>query len=786
MAITGEAVLIANSNQYGQGEGAPRGCAGDGTHLYVVGNNRKRLIRVTNLETFASEYASAAISGGAIQSLAFLGGNAYFSAGTALHRIDAPLTGSSTPSALTGTLPSNIFSLASDGTYLYGYRQNNNTIHRITISGQTLTVAAYATVTFPTGVSANIRSFFYHDGAFYFVNLSDNRLYKSPENVASGSTVAATRVGNFTNFGASVTGVHGAGVLNENAYIASGASDNLYRLYNVRWDETIDAIEVDEGGNASLDLSGVSQDATSFAFAPSHTSRSWLTLSGTNLVITNAPAVSADTDFQAVLRAVRGSVNAEKTLTVTVQNVATVPSAPLNLRIIGKGPNYIDLAWDAPTSDGGAAIEDYEVHADGTNWVATGSTRTTARITGLRSNTQYTLRVRAVNSAGAGPASNSVTEKTEILPPQPPAAVPPQPSAPEQVAIEMTPTTAEILWKAPTNGAVIDEYEISSEEGSTPGTEWVATGSTETQAMVKGLKRQTAYTFQVRARNEQGAGLESAAMTQMTPIASLHNALFFKECVNYFDDGARVSVHGNPSNIVREVADNNYKTFTREKDLVLNIAVNGQPTRVDAIFVKGIDIEGHSAAPNGGTGVGYSNRRMPATVKNFEGTEVSTIVAGFQHDLFLLDSHFTAKEVRMTFTGSDAKIVEVMCLEFGLEIDANGDFTEINPDFVDREGIIHSDPGGGIVYDSPIGADERDKWEVDYVVRVVPGKTILQTPEEFLYWRSENRNHVHAQEFTRFPWRVFPATFLRKSVPVRYRTDDKTGGQLINFRVAEQ
>ena len=64
-------------------------------------------------------------------------------------------------------------------------------------------------------------------------------------------------------------------------------------------------------------------------------------------------------------------------------------------------------------------------------------------------------------------------------------------------------------------------------------------------------------------------------------------------------------------NIMRAVADNDYNTFTRQKDLVMNIAVNGNPTRVDAIFVKGIDIEGHSAAPTGGTGVGYSNRVMP-------------------------------------------------------------------------------------------------------------------------------------------------------------------------------
>ena len=177
---------------------------------------------------------------------------------------------------------------------------------------------------------------------------------------------------------------------------------------------------------------------------------------------------------------------------------------------------------------------------------------------------------------------------------------------------------------------------------------------------------------------------------------------------------------------------------------------------------------------------------MPDTVKNWEGTEVSTIVAGFQHDLFLLDQHFTAKEVRMTFTGANAKITEIMLLEFGLEIDANSDFTQINPDFVDREGVVHPDPGGGIVYDSPIGADDRDKWEIDYVVKIVPEKTILQTPEEFLYWQSENRNHVSFMEPSRFPWRGFPSTFVRRRVQVRYRTDDKLGGEVLNFRVAEQ
>ena len=359
-------------------------------------------------------------------------------------------------------------------------------------------------------------------------------------------------------------------------------------------------------------------------------------------------------------------------------------------------------------------------------------------------------------------------------------------NAPTELKVELTPTTALVKWKAPTNGASLQGYEISYAEGSSPGTKWISTGSTRTRFLVKGLKRGTQYTFAVRGVNDNVPGTASSPVTVRTPIASLHNALFFKECVNYFDDGARVSVYGDPTNLVRAVGDNNYKTFTREKDLVLNIAVNGNPTRVDAIFVKGIDIEGHSAAPTGGSGSGYRNRRMPETVKNWEGTDVSTIVAGFQHDLYLLPAHFTAKEVRMTFTGVDAKITEIAILEFGLEIDANGDFLDINQNFVDREGVVQPDPGGGLVYDSPIGADERDKWEVDFTVRILPNKTLLQTPEEFLYWQSENRNHFFFMEPSRFPWRGFPAVFVRKSVPVRYITDDKLGGEVLNFRVAEQ
>ena len=491
------------------------------------------------------------------------------------------------------------------------------------------------------------------------------------------------------------------------------------------------------------------------------------------------------TEYAFEVRQVNVIGEGESSGVTTFTTDATIPGEPFLVSATAISATVIKIVLEFSEDTGGATLTDIEIrYVEGsgtyTQWTPIGLL-TAYQLTQLRPSTRYMIQVRSRNSEGPSPESNAITVQTDRLVRQ----VPRFTTAPMDVKVELTPRTALITWKAPTNGASIRVYEISYAEGASPGTTWIPTESLSTRFFVKGLKRGTQYTWQVRGVTDNGAGDASRPVTERTPIASLHNALFFKECVNYFDDGARVSEHGNPSNIIRAVGDNNYKTFTREKDMVLNIAVGGQPTRVDAIFVKGIDIEGHSAEPTGGTGVGYNNRGMPSTMKNWEGTEVSTVVAGFQHDLYLLDSHFTATSVRMTFTGTDAKITEIMLLEFGLEIDSNADFTQINPDFVDRTGVVHPDAGDGIAYSPSIG-DGRDKWQVDYVVRVVPGKTLLETPEDFLYWRSENRNHVHAQEFTRYPWRVFPAVFLGKSVPVRYRTNDKTGGEILNFRVAEQ
>ena len=349
-------------------------------------------------------------------------------------------------------------------------------------------------------------------------------------------------------------------------------------------------------------------------------------------------------------------------------------------------------------------------------------------------------------------------------------------------------TTALLEWSGAADVATLTGYEVLAAERAAPRV-WIATRSTRQRFLVKNLKRGTEHTFQVRGVNDEGSGTSSDPVTARTPIASLHNTLFFKACRHAASDAepdpTRVTEHGNASNIIREVSDNDYRTFSREIDYNVDISTGGNPTRVDAFFVKGKGMTRHSGTPMGGSGGGWTRVDLPDTVANWEGSNVATTVAGFQHHLYLLPEHFTATSVRLQFEGSNVEITEFMLLEFGIEIDANSDFTQINPDFVDREGIIHPSPGGGVAYGTPIGY-ERDKWEVEYVVRVVPGKTLLETPEEFLYFRSDNRNHVFCMEPSRFPGRIFPATFLRNRVQVRYITDDKTAGEVINFQVAEQ
>ena len=84
------------------------------------------------------------------------------------------------------------------------------------------------------------------------------------------------------------------------------------------------------------------------------------------------------------------------------------PSLTVNLMAVG-GDGQVVLTWEAPASDGGTAITDYEVRINQTGeWISTGSTETTYTVTGLVNGTEYVFEVRAVTAAGSSAPSNRV------------------------------------------------------------------------------------------------------------------------------------------------------------------------------------------------------------------------------------------------------------------------------------------------------------------------------------------------------------------------------------------
>ena len=100
------------------------------------------------------------------------------------------------------------------------------------------------------------------------------------------------------------------------------------------------------------------------------------------------------------------------TVSITVNpETASAANAPTAL-VATPGDGKITVAFTAPSNDGGATITNYEYSTDGgTSYTAFRPTMTSSpvAITGLINGTSYSIKLRAVNSAGNGAESAAVS-----------------------------------------------------------------------------------------------------------------------------------------------------------------------------------------------------------------------------------------------------------------------------------------------------------------------------------------------------------------------------------------
>ncbi len=210
----------------------------------------------------------------------------------------------------------------------------------------------------------------------------------------------------------------------------------------------------------------------------------------------------------------------------TTTDAATRPGAPRSLNATASGQTIINLDWEVPTSDGGAAISGYRVQwsANGTsNWAnvspAHAGTVRTYSDTGLSAGTTRHYRVYARNSVGD---SNNPSNTDDATTSTPTATRPAAPTGLTATAAGQT--TINLRWTAPTNtgGASIIGYRIEvSPNGTSNWTNQQAnTRSTATTYAHTGLSAGTTRHYRVSAINSVGTGAASNVDDATTDAAT--------------------------------------------------------------------------------------------------------------------------------------------------------------------------------------------------------------------------------------------------------------------------
>jgi hypothetical protein len=239
-----------------------------------------------------------------------------------------------------------------------------------------------------------------------------------------------------------------------------------------------------------------------------------------NVTYTNT-GLSPGTAYSYTVAALNGAGAGDQSSSASASTDAIVPDAPTSLTAVaGSTPSsMIDLSWTVPAYTGGAVVGGYQITENraGAGDVVivsnTGNTTTTYARTGLDRVTSYVYKVKAINSAGIGAASNTATLVTAPELPGAPTGLTLTAGSPAMTVISLS-------WTAPTEngGEAIAGYRIKK-NGSTIVND---TGTTATTYSATGLTAGATYTFAVAAINSAGTGGDSnvPSLTTSGPIVA--------------------------------------------------------------------------------------------------------------------------------------------------------------------------------------------------------------------------------------------------------------------------
>ncbi|MFC7487068.1 fibronectin type III domain-containing protein [Knoellia sp. CPCC 206453] len=181
------------------------------------------------------------------------------------------------------------------------------------------------------------------------------------------------------------------------------------------------------------------------------------------------------------------------------------PTAPSALRSTSTTASSVSLSWTASSDNVGVTA--YDVYNGSA--LATTVTSTTATVSGLRADTEYSFTVKARDAAGnVSSTSGPVTARTQPGDPGGDNEPPTTPGGLRTAGI--TSTTVSLAWDAAVDNVGVTAYDVY--RGTT-----LATTSASTSATVTGLSPNTEYSFTVLAKDAAGnASKPTGALTVRT------------------------------------------------------------------------------------------------------------------------------------------------------------------------------------------------------------------------------------------------------------------------------
>ena len=276
-------------------------------------------------------------------------------------------------------------------------------------------------------------------------------------------------------------------------------------------------------------------------------------------------------------------------------------------------------------------------------------------------------------------------------------------------------------------------------------------------------------------------------------IDDRHNLILFKYPINYNSDNRNMAGTAGDIN-VPNIADNDYLTWAGQSRYVINtqrdasveMPTDTDNTRITHIFIKSQGV--NSFTINGGDSIS-----IPSSVTSWEGKETRINLDGFQNYLHTLDAPLSANELILEFEPDmGIRIYEIMVLEEALSLDANGQFTEIIYTLSDRASILKEDLAERITKVPGVN-NQRWTWTLKYNA-LFRSEQVNSLDEDIDAYNQllnfmkdrDNDNFAISSEYTRYPDRVFPATFPDPDIQLNFISATfKGAGESVSFSVIE-